>query len=430
MGLGIGLGAFVEGFAGGYGLRQQMEDREEAKKDREAERAWRDEQRAWQAEDRAFQVSERERLTGQREEIESITADVREDFDDAVAAGEAKADEFDQFWKQYGLPRMQNALLEQGDIEGAKKLMEWGESEAALKGGRLFAQSMFLAQTGQHGEALDKVIEAGKVRGYIGDDFDIDEKEEIRDDSGTLLGYRVTIRDSKGNETVQDIALDDIPTVIATFANPQAAWESQQATAAANTKREQELEDYEAKKEIDARYAGTDNKAREAAIKALRERMKADPMVDGSVNFDDLPREKREQLIKDEISFAKGDPSAPSQRMLVDRDSGQPVPMPTPDAMQAAPGLGTAPKPASWSAPPGKGVGESPVPTPAPAGAAPGPAAAPSGDLPVPSQGQVIEQAAQQMLSGGDPNEIARTLTAVGVDKSKWPAELVRVLGQ
>jgi hypothetical protein len=424
--LGIGLGAFVAGFAGGYGLRQQHEDRAEAKKDREADRAWRDEQRQWASEDRAFQQSERDRAAGQREAIEGITADVQADFDAAVASGEVKASEFDDFWKQYGLPRMQNELLLQGDIDGAKRLMEWGESEAAIKGGRLFAQSMFLAQSGQHAEALDKVIEAGKVRGYIGDDFDIDEKEEIRDETGAVLGYRVTIRDNDGNETIQDIALEDIPTVIATFANPQAAWESQQATRAANSKREQELDDYETKKEIDARYSGKDNAARTAAIKALRERMKVDPMVDGSVNFDDLPRDQREKLITEEISFANGDPTAPPARMIVDGNSGQPVPMPDPSALDGAPGLGSAPtptrpgpaRPAAWSAPPGQGVGESSQP------------GSVQGDLPVPSEAQVVEQATQQMLSGKDPNAIAQTLKAVGVDQSKWPAELVRVLGQ
>lgn len=422
--LGIGLGAFVDGFAKGYGIRQAEKDRDEDRAWRETQRGWAEEDRAFQAEDRAFQRSERDRAVGNRQAIEDINTDLREDFNEGVESGEFKATEFDSFWKQYGLPRMQDELLRQGDIDGAKKLMDWGESEAALKGGRLFAQSMFLAQSGQSAEALDRVIEAGKVRGYIGDDFDIDEKEEIRDETGALLGYRITIRDSDGNETQQDIATEDIPTVIATFANPQAAWESQQAAAVKKSEREAALEDYETKAEIDARHDNGGAANRTAAIKALRDRIKVDPMVDGSVNFDDLPREEREKMISEEISFAKGSPTAPAGRMVVDSNSGQPVPMPSPTDAQQAPGLGGVPKasqPASWSAPPGKGVGLS---------APPAASNSTQSDLPVPSTGQIVERAAQEMLGGGDPNKIAQSLRAAGVDQSQWPAELTRVLGQ
>lgn len=428
MSFGMGLGSFVDGFARGYGIRTDIEDRKEAKADRADDRAFRNEKREWMREDREYQSSERQRELDQRAAIENISAETRAEFDEQVAAGEFKPEDYDEFWKQYALPRMQNELLMQGDIDGAKKLMEWGESEDALKGGRLFASAMFKAQTGDHAGALDDVIEAGKLRGYIAGDFDIDEKEPITDADGSLLGYRITIRDSDGNETVQDIAVEDIPTVISTFANPQAAWESQQATAASDDKRADELEDYEARKDIDARYDG--NADREAAIESLRDRMEADVMVEDSVNFDDLPRAEREKLIADEIAFMNGtgaEPTAPAPRMIVDTSSGKPVPMPDPAAVESAPGLGGVPAP-------------SPGPGAAMAAPAPTPSAPPrttnaivngaeDASLAVPSHAQLVDTAAQQMVEGKSPQEIARTLTAVGVDRSQWPAELVRVLG-
>lgn len=419
--LGTGLGSFVDGFARGYGIRTSIEDRQD-------DREWRQEQREWMREDREYQRSERERELAQREAIEQISAETRAEFDEQVAAGEFKAEDYDEFWKQYALPRMQNELLMQGDIDGAKKLMEWGESEDALRGGRLFASAMFKAQTGDHAGALDDVIEAGKIRGYIAGDFDIDEKEPITDENGNLLGYRITIRDDEGNETVQDVAVEDIPTVISTFANPQAAWESQQAAAASDRQRADELEDYEARKEIDARYDG--NADREAAIESLRKRIKADALVEDSVNFDDLPRAEREKMIAEEIAFMNGagaQPTAPTQRMIVDTNSGKPVPMPDPSAIEGAPGLGTVPAPR-----PGPGSAmAAPAPTPA------GPPrttnaiinGAQDASLAVPSHAELVDLAAQQMVEGKNPQEIARTLTAVGVDRSQWPAELVRVLG-
>lgn len=427
MSFGIGIGAFVSGLERGYGISTSIEDRKEAQAERADERAWRDEQRIGIRQDRAFAQSERDRTVGQRQAIEKISSDAQTEFDNRVASGDAKAGDFDKFWKEFALPKMQSELLQQGDIDGAKKLMEWGDSEAALKGGRLFAGAMFKAQTGDHAGALDDAIEAGKLKGYIADDFDIDEKEPIESEDGTLLGYRITIRDANGDETVQDVALDDIPSVIASFTNPEAAWASQAATAADTKKRANELDDYEAKKEIDARTSGNENKARTEAIKALRERMKVDALDKDSVNFDDLSRDQREKLIAEEISFAAGDVPAPApdaRRMIVDSDSGRPV-VPAPNPADA-PGMGAV-VPEPTPARPGLGIGAAPRLPSDPANATINGRVDPGLAAP-PTKAQLIDRAAQTMVEGGDPNEIARSLTAVGVDQSEWPVELVRVL--
>lgn len=423
MSLGIGLGAFVDGFAKGYGLRQEKERLDEERADRAEDRAWRETQRQWATEDRQYQTRERERQQSDRDAIRQIQSEGRAEFQEQVEAGTFKPEEFDTFYTQYVLPKMEVELLNQGDYEGYQRLRDWGESEAAKKGSRLFAESLFLAQSGQHDKALDKVIEAGKVRGYIGDDYDIDEKEPIVDEDGNTLGYRITIRDGDGNETVQDIALDDIPNVIATFANPQAAWESQQATRVRNTERKEELEDFEAKERIKAGYS---NDERTTAIKSLRDRMKADPLNPEAVAFDDLPREERERLIADEIAFTKGaqaGPTAPAPRVTVDSQTGQAVPVPDPAAADAAPGLGNVPTPAPRLTAPRQSSGP----------AANAPSATINGQVDKgiaapPSNAQLVEQAASDMVAGKDPQEIARTLRAVGVDEAQWPAELQRVM--
>lgn len=432
--VGMGIGSFVDGFARGYGIRQDMIDREQAREGRQRDQEWQDQQRTWMTEDRQFQVEERDRDKRERDAIDAIGAETQQAFQEQVAAGTYKPEDFDTFWKQYGLPRMQNELLMQGDIEGAKKLMEWGESEAALEGGRLFAGAMFKAQTGDHEGALNDVIKAGKLRGYIAGDFDIDEQEPIVDENGTTIGYRITIRDESGDERVQDIAIDDIPSVIATFANPQAAWESQQAAAADRGKRDAEFEDWKRKEDYKAAN-GEGGYGREDAIKSLRDRVKADLAVDGSVNFDDLPRDQREKMITEEIAFMNGQgaqPSAPAPRVIMDSNTGQPVPMAQPQAMDGAalsqaPGLGGAPQ---------ASVPTSNAAAPSPAASAGAPVrgnAVINGvedpGLPaVSTPAELVDQAARQMVEGKNPQDIARMLRATNVDPSMWPPGLQRLM--
>jgi hypothetical protein len=422
--VGMGIGSFVDGAIKGYGLREAHLDRERARKHQDEDRAFLAEQRDWARSDQAYEAGERQRQTQNRDAISDINTEARTAFEAEVATGAQKPEDFDKFWKDYALPRMQDELLSQGDIEGYRKLSEWADSEDAKKGGRLFAGAMFKANMGDVEGALDDVIAAGKLGGYIAGDFDIDEKEPIVDESGATIGFRITIRDNDGNETVQDVALDDVPNVIATFANPQAAWESQQAAAADRTKRDNEFDDWKRKEDYKTE---NDAGAREDAIKSLRERIAVDPLVDGSVNFDDLPREEREKMIEEEIAFQKGSnagPAVPAARTIVDNSTGQAVPMPDPAALEAAPGLGSVPRATPGGAQPGGAV---PQAEPRRGNAVINGVEDPG--LPaVSTPAELVDQAAQKMVEGGNPQEIARMLRATNVDEAMWPAELKRIL--
>lgn len=419
--LGIGLGGFVDGFAKGYSFREEMKDREQARLDRAEDREFMREQRQWSRDDRAFQQSERDRALGERKRIDAINADARAQFDAGVESGTYKPDEFEKFWAEYALPRMQTELILQNDYQGAQALADWSATNAAKKGRQLFSSALFKAQTGDGAGALDDAIEAGRIAGYIGDGFDISDKEEITDKKGNVLGYRLTIKDAQGNEAQQDVALEDIPDMVTRFSNPQTAWESQQATRASNAKRASELEDYEAKKQIDARYSTSSDKSRSDAIKALRDRYKADPFDASAVGFDDMPREEQERLIAGELELQSGTQrtAPPAARVVVDTQSGQPM-APTPSAQPraAAPGLGESPRPVAQQAP----------------GITPRPSAVINGQdsgLPAPTTpAEMVDMAARQMVEGGDPQEIARTLKAMGVPEHKWPDSVKRPLQQ
>lgn len=403
--LGIGLGGFVDGFSKGYGLRQQMD------------------------EDKLRQ-QELDRARTQRDRIDAIGVETNEAFGEAVASGEFDPNEFDRFWKQYAMPRLQSELLMQGDYEGARAMTEWGESEAAKEGGRLFASAMFKAQTGNPAGALEDVIKAAQIEGYIKHGFELMGQDTITDADGNVLGYRLKIKDPDGNEVEQDIAVQDLPNMIATFANPEAAWASQQEARAAAAEREAELEDFRAREEIKREVSGAGDNSeqlRANAIKALRDRMAPDPLNPDAVAFDDLSREEQDRLIQQEMDLQTGQrtPVAPNPQVVVDQRSGQPV---APSQAANAPGLGLTP-----SAPQGSGNGNNGL-RPAQhatnsATTAPNPAAAPQPAPQGENKTQMIDRAAQMMVQGGNPEAIARALTNAGIQPEEWPDSLRSATG-
>lgn len=314
--LGIGLGSFVEGVEKGFGLRQRMDEEKE------------------RAADRADARKERDRVRGNREQLEAIETDARAQFDKAVEAGEAQPDQFTDFWLKFALPKRQAELLRQGDTAGAKALMEWGRSEDTLKGGRLFSSALLRAQTGDPSGALADAIEAGKLGGYIANGYEVAGHDELRDESGNLLGFRLRLKDADGNDIEQDVAVGDVGGVISRFLNPDAAWKSQMDARSAEAEDRREIAKHREKAEIDRDIKGTGapdtGKLRGEAIKTLRERM------DGGLGgdeptFDSLGKEQQESLISREIelqtgrSAPGGGEAAPSRRMVVDEFTGKPV---------------------------------------------------------------------------------------------------------
>lgn len=421
--LGMGIGGFVDGFARGYGLREEIKDRELAREERKEDRAIRREQLDWQREDRAFQRSERQRAVDERGRIDAINSNARSQFEAGVKDGTYREDEFEKFWTEYALPKMQSELILQNNYQGAQALADWSETRSAKKGRQLFSSAMFKAQTGDGAGAIDDAIAAGRLGGYIGEGFDISDKEEITDRKGNVLGYRLTIKDAGGNEVQQDVAIDDVPAMVSRFANPQTAWETQMATAAKRAERDAEFADFTRREDYKADIASTKTGtgSRTDAIASLR---KAHPGPqyegDNAVGFDNMPREQQEKLIADELSLQSGTTRAapPAAQVIVDNRSGQAVP-----AGQGAGPTQTAP-----------GLGESPKPAPQATGMV-RPNAVINGrvdsGLPAPtSSSEMVDMAARQMVEGGNPQEIARTLKAMGVPEHKWPDSVSRPLRQ
>ena len=322
--LGIGLGGFVDGW------NKQAENQRLAKREKLYEQASQREQ------------SEFDLKTKQRDEIGAINTQAKADFDARVKTGEAQPDQFEEYWTKTALPKLQQTYLTQNNPEMAEKMRAWGEDAETRAGAKLATSAMWKAQNGDIAGALADAQAAGKHKGYIQHGYEILGQDTIVDPKGQLQGYRLNMKGPDGKEFAQDLPIAQVPKLIGTYLNPQAAWESQMAAQQAETERQAGIGDYRTKKEIDAQYSTSGKPTREDAIDALRKRFNGETKVtqDGAVdvpNFDDLSRDEKEKLIAEEIELQSGQPglgaspSAPAasgssgRKVLVDTATGQPV---------------------------------------------------------------------------------------------------------
>lgn len=384
MSFGIGLGAFVEGFGRGMDMRDRIDQRNKQRK------------------------------------IDKGLADIEKD----TAAKFADPLSDDAY--EYTLKRQELLYRQNGELDKALAFRKFGETDAARRGTKLFASSLFKAQTGDAAGALDDAIKAGKINGYLDHGYEVLGQDEIRDKDGKTVGFRLKVKGPDGKEIDQDVAVGDIPRMVATFANPQAAFESQQKAAEDSKKRTNELEDYETKKKIDRQY-------KDPGDDAADYRKVAEDLSKSDIDWGDRSAEEQDRMIRDRLSAAKkyatdangtpapagalpgGAPASAPQKVIVDQGSGEVV-----DPAAGPIGLGSpSPSPA-----PAPAAARQPVGTYGIGGAA---AAAPPTDTPAPeapkgpSKQQMIDDAANYAASGGNPEAIAQRLMSAGIAEQEWP---------
>jgi|GEM_PF-1752780 len=292
--LGIGLGGFMEGYNNSQKLKADKEERA-LKKERYDRQKVLDER-----EDAAFERTEQQRLA-----IEDAVTKSQSEFQAAVQSGTAEPDDSDDWFAKNTVPLLKNTYLAAGDIDNADKVQKWADTADAKTGAKLFKSAMLKAQTGDGVGALDDAIKAGQTQGYIAHGYEVQKHDKIVKPDGTVLGYRIWLTDPDGNEITQDIQTTELQKTIATFLNPEAAWESQVTASQAATKREQELADYRTKKEIDKEVGLGDQKLRGDAITSIRKRLDGG-LTGDEPKFDDLPADEKEKLIAEEIQLQRG----------------------------------------------------------------------------------------------------------------------------
>lgn len=427
MSFGIGLGAFVEGFEKGARMRVGIDQYREQKKN--------------------------------KADLKAIDTEARTVFNSEVEAGTQKPEDFADFWKKYALPRRVNTLLGQGDVDGARRMQEWGESDAAIKGGKLFSSALLKAQTGDFAGALADVSEAGKIKGYNDSGVDVIGQTPLPAGAdGVSPGFRIQMRDGSGRTFEQDVLNGDLPRIIATFGNPDAVFQASQAAKAKASeeagKRKAEMEDYESKKRIDQRYKEPDNDFKKDYAAAAENRAKT------VVSWSRKSPEDKDRLIREDLEAARryaeengqtlgagaADSMAPgaaaagagvvspaaaagapamspaqpgtapaARRIVVDTKTGKPVSLAPPQQGPAQPaGIQRTPQ----GGPPVRGA----------AAAGTGPSGIGRGGPPVAPQmsdrDQLIYDAAAEIGSGGNPETIGMRLMNAGIAEDEWPDDL------
>lgn len=397
--LGIGLGGFMQGFQ--QSRRMRLEDERQDLLAKRYEKADERQEKLDARQDvlnaRADEAYERDET--QRQAVADIGINAQKAFDSKVAAGTAQPGDFDTFWSKYALPKLKGTYLANGDIDKAQAVIKWGETADAKEGAKLAMGALLKAQTGDPDGALADVIKAGSLKGYIDHGYEVQGHDKIMTPDGQLAGYRLNMKTPDGKDVQQDVQLSDLPRLVATFLNPEAAWESQIAAQAKAKERSEELADFETKEQIKKKYGTGETRQREDAISALRKRFDGElDTVTGEAKkaFDSLPRDEQEKLIEQEMNLQSGQT-----------------------------GIGGAPAGSTGSATTGSGrkvvvdtaTGQPARQSASPAGGGAAPVAKPSAPDPV-----ALATAALQ--KGESPVRVAEALSAAGVPEDRWPEAL------
>ncbi|WP_421849878.1 hypothetical protein [Oricola sp.] len=390
--LGVGLGGFVQGFEAGVGLRGRIDEQRERRANKKA--------------------------------LQAIDDETRQAYDTRVASGQENPDSYEDFWMRYALPKRQAELLRQGDIAGARALEEWSTSSSARQGQKLFASAMTKALTGDPGGGLDDAIQAAQVKGYIEHDYELVSQDELRTEDGKLVGFRIKLKQGD-QEVEQDIAINDVPRIISTFANPDLAWQTHRQRIEEEEERAREkddkrearaagLADYKEKKRIDREF---DDPGYEKAYRTAFE-----TRLENDLEFADLSPEEQDKMVRADLAAQKqyatdqrGAPSATglgsppasvtpkkaAQKVLIDTGTRRPV-----NAPSARQPVERRPLAAPEPDPNVSGLGG--PQTTAPAAAERLPAATL----------EAVETAKKRIVAGDDVHQVRKDLVRQGVDPS------------
>lgn len=211
--LGIGLGSFADGLEKGIGIREKLDKQ---RRQREIDSS-----------------------------IDEATAAGKADHEAAVEAGTAKRDDADSILR-FTMPRMIAPLIKAGDMKSAQAASEWLRSDTTRQGTKAWGEGMLLAKAGDTVGAIKKFVAAARTKGY-GADFEIGEPQTSEDGA-----VSVPIKLSDGRTVTQQFkSPDDVLRFGAAYLNPEAAFKSWQDQQEEARKRQQGLDDYAKRKDID-----------------------------------------------------------------------------------------------------------------------------------------------------------------------------------
>lgn len=169
-GFGLGLNSMMQGLQNGLQLGKQIKDYSKQSNIEEAKSQALDDAKAAQAAD--------------------------------VAAGHDGTPLMDYYMK-VSAPRVREAYLQNGDVEGAMGWDKWINDDKVQKGAKFWANGVVAAQRGDHQGFLDNFIKSYNSHGYYDDGTTATGGEVLKDKNGNATGFKITLKDKDGNERTQ-----------------------------------------------------------------------------------------------------------------------------------------------------------------------------------------------------------------------------------
>lgn len=397
--LGIGLGGFMDGFqkAQDFKIKQRQQER----LDQRAER----EQTLNQRQD-----AEYARTQKMQDDVRQIGLNAQTDFNQRVAAGTAKPEDFDTIWREKAVPKLLELYGANGDHANMEYLRKWADSADTRRGAKLAHSAMTKVNTGDIPGAFSDAQEASKLAGYNGTGYVIEGQETIMRD-GAPIFTRLRLRGPDGKESIQDVPKGAEAKLINGVINPfeQARLNLEKQSKAAESAAEDERKlDYRRREKEQDRQLGLGlTKENSDIYNTLAKEYETN---EDGVGFAQLPKEEQWRLMEE-------------RRALLNRRPGI-----TPSNGQD----GGAPA----SNPPHKlgnkltGKLDDPAAARPPASAAP--QARPSRPSPEQSRRSnmdyMLKEAEQALADGHRPEAIADGLIQNGIPQDQWPPSLASAL--
>ncbi|NTE96674.1 hypothetical protein [Agrobacterium tumefaciens] len=129
---------------------------------------------------------------------------------DANKAAETQVGTFMDYYLKTSVPKMQEHWASTGQVEKAQALGKWLEDENVKKGMKHWASAVRSFQTGDSEGFKTNLMSAYNQQGYFEDGRTATGIEDLKNDKGQLLGYRIKFKDGQGNETSQDYDGEDV----------------------------------------------------------------------------------------------------------------------------------------------------------------------------------------------------------------------------
>lgn len=238
---GIGIGSFMNGFANGANTYNQITEAKDRKKLRDIQfkqlegeaqdkQAYRDLNRQGVEEAKAARQADISKSII-RGSAESAEGPVQPSYkvgnrsyaseEEATAAAEKEAGSFIDYYMKTTVPKLQEHWLSTGDVEKAQNIGKWMEDANVQKGVKAWAGAVRSFQTGDRDGFKRNLMAAYNQEGYFDDGVTATGIEDVNNEQGQLLGYKISFKAPDGTVTDQTFEGEDVAKLALNAMSPE-----------------------------------------------------------------------------------------------------------------------------------------------------------------------------------------------------------------